>query len=135
MKTGVTQVWNCSLSDRTYSTSPYQNAGAGVGATAPGVASPDASSLGTGTSNARLRQLDAELEISECLISEADSVTSMAELTTTGEGMATLYFYPDGSSSSARIVVRDKEHGHPFAIVLNGLAGTARSVRLVEGKP
>jgi hypothetical protein len=73
--------------------------------------------------------LPEDVSISEVRVSEADTVAAMSQTSTGGElSSATVFFYPDGTSSSARLSVINDERS--ISVVLNGLAGTVRVMRV-----
>lgn len=138
MLTGETQVWVCMLATGAYSFSPYTSDYGVAGATAADVTNRVSSATGltptqTSSDDDGFGQaLPAGVTIHEVLVSEADSVTTMTRSSSAGEdGMATLFFYPDGSSSSGRITVTN-EDGRAIAVVLNGVAGTVRVMSVEE---
>ncbi len=138
MLTGETQVWVCLLATGGYSVSPYTSDYGVAGATAADVTNRVSSATGltptqTSADNGSFGQtMPAGVTVHEVLISEADSVTTMSQTSSAGEdGMATIFFYPDGSSSSGRITLMN-EDGRAIAVVLNGVAGTVRVMPVEE---
>ncbi len=135
MMTGETQVWACLLASGSFSASPYttddgqgataeiQNLVASTTGLSPTQSSANGSSFG--------QTFPEDVTISEILVSDADSVMNMESTSSTGEeGVATLFFYSDGSSSSGRITLTN-EDGQSIAVVINGLAGTVRVMQVV----
>jgi Tfp pilus assembly protein FimT len=138
MMTGETQVWVCLLATGGYSVSPYTSDYGVAGATAADVTNRVSSATGltptqTSADNGNFGQtMPAGVTIHEVLVSEADSVITMTQTSNAGEdGMVTIFFYPDGSSSSGRITVKN-EDGRAIAVVLNGVAGTVRVMPVEE---
>ena len=68
--------------------------------------------------------------ISEVMVSEADSVVAMAQTTMSDSSSATIFFYPDGTASSARLTVANEEQ-QTMSVVMNGIAGTVRVVSAI----
>ena len=138
MKTGETQVWVCVLASSRFSASPY---GSQFGV--DGMSTADASDLASSTTGLSPTQTPTDVDsfgrgfpegvtISEVLMSEADSVAMMTQASHADDGgVATLFFYPDGSSSSGRITVSN-EDGRSIAVSINGLAGTIRVLPVEE---
>ena len=138
MMTGETQVWVCMLATGGYSVSPYTSDYGVASATVADVTNRVSSATGltstqTSSGNSSFGQaLPEGVTIHEVLVSEGDSVNTMTQTSSTGEdGMATIFFYPDGSSSSGRITVMN-EDGRAIAVVLNGVAGTVRVMSVEE---
>lgn len=130
IETGETQLWICTIATGSYSASAY-NAGGGAltNSQAVGMAAQSGAPVPTGTANGDEgfgESLPEGVTIGEVLVSEADTILNMGATTNSGEsGAATLFFYPDGTSSSARITVQG-EDGRAMAVVINGTAGTVR---------
>ncbi len=131
MEMGETQVWLCELSDGSYSSSVYSGVqglspsdAASLVSASTGLSSSDASSGSFGQS-----AMPDGVSISDVLISDADTVVMMSQSTNSMEsGSATIFFYPDGTSSSARLTVTNEEE-QTMSVMLNGLSGTIRVAR------
>ena len=70
--------------------------------------------------------------INDVVVSEGDSILAMSQTTNADSSNATIFFYPDGTSSSARLSVADEE-GRTMTVVMNGLAGTVRVLDDIGG--
>ena len=131
IETGQTQLWVCTVDTGTFSASGYTGAVAsatnadvaqavsaspsGASQSASGAANPDGS-FG--------QAVPEGVTISDVLVSDGDTIVTMSMTTTSGEsGAATVLFYPDGTSSSARITVTGEDESSSMAVVLNGSAG------------
>lgn len=124
MQTGETQVWACEIGGAGYSANVASSNAMGESvANAPGL------SGGTAASIAELSEtLPAGIEITQAIVSDSDTLTSMQQSTLTNEsGRASLFFFPDGTSSNARITLALAEGGdRAMTVMINGLAGTVR---------
>ncbi len=135
METGATQVWVCQIGGSSYSTSTYDGS--------TGMSPLDAASLvaqDTGLSATDDASVQGDFgqsmpngcSISDVLITQGDSIMSMSQTTGAEAGNATIFFYPDGTSSSARLTVAH-EDGRTMTVVMNGLAGTVRVLDQIGG--
>lgn len=124
MQTGETQVWACELGAGNYSAS--SSTGSGTNGETPMLAATD-------LSNFELSEtLPTGIVISQAMTSESDSMSTMAQSAQSSEsGRATLFFFPDGTSSNARLTVTHEDKlEHSMVVMINGLAGT---VRVLQG--
>ena len=128
MQAGETQIWLCTLSEGSYSSSSSAGlstadaVGAVTEATGMTTTATDASS---GASDFGQGMPDG-ISIVSILVSDADSIVTMAQASNEGQsGAATVLFYPDGTTSSARLTVADEE-GRSISVMLNGMSGTVR---------
>lgn len=136
MGEGETQVWLCEVGGSSYSKSSYSNSGMTTADAASAVASTTNVSLTSAGSDSDSfgQDLPFEVSVSEILVSEADSVVNMVETTTeSAGGQATVFFYPDGTCSSARVTVADDTHS--MSIIMNGVSGTVRVTRAQQVQP
>ena len=130
MEDGETQVWLCEVGGSSFSKSSYSTSGMTTADAASAVAATTSVTLtSTGSDSESFGQdLPYEVSVSEILVSEADSVVNMANTTTeSAGGQATVFFYPDGTCSSARLTVADDEAS--ISIIMNGMSGTVRVTR------
>jgi prepilin-type N-terminal cleavage/methylation domain-containing protein len=136
METGETQVWVCQVGNNSYSSSTY--------ASADGLTPSEASSLvtestglsttsGSATGGSDFGQsMPAGVSISDVMVTEGDTIATLSQSTMAEGGAATIFFYPDGSSSSARLsVVNEQER--TMTVVMNGLSGTVRVLKSIGG--
>ena len=123
---GETQVWLCQVGSNSFSRSSYTTSGMTTAdAAATVAATTTATPLDAGSSDSFGQDLPTGVSVSELLVTEADSVINMAPNTSSNSGgSATVFFYPDGTSSSARITVADDEQS--MSIIMNGVSGTVR---------
>jgi prepilin-type N-terminal cleavage/methylation domain-containing protein len=132
MQTGETQLWVCQIANSSYSSDTYSESGGLTSADASAMASAATGLTATGSassSDSFGKTLPEDVSISEVLVTEADTVAAMSQTSTGGElSSATVFFYPDGTSSSARLSVINDERS--ISVVLNGLAGTVRVMRV-----
>ena len=136
METGQTQVWVCQVGSSGYSASGYTNtsgltpteAAASVAQTT-GLTPTDTSVSGGGDFGQTMPQ---GCTINDVMVSEGDSILAMSQTTNTDSNNATIFFYPDGTSSSARLTVADEE-GRTMTVGRNGLAGTVRVLDQIGG--
>ncbi len=130
METGETQVWMCQIANNSFSASSYNDSGAISPADAASAVSAATGLTSTGSDAGSFGQsaMPDGVSIGDVLVSEGDTVVMMAETGNTGDGgSALLFFYPDGTSSSARLsVANDQEQ--TMSVVLNGMAGTVRVI-------
>lgn len=130
METGETQVWMCQIANNSFSASSYNDSGAISPADAAAAVSAATGLTSTGSDSGSFGQsaMPDGVSIGDVLVSEGDTVVMMAETGNTGDGgSALLFFYPDGTSSSARLsVANDQEQ--TMSVVLNGMAGTVRVI-------
>ena len=126
METGETQLWACELGAGNYSASD-STASSSPGADGSG---DTLSTLGmTDVASVELTEsLPTGYVISQVMSSESNSMTTMAMSSqTTESGRATLFFYPDGTCSNARITVNHEDTpNYSMSVMINGLAGTVR---------
>jgi len=130
---GETQLWMCMLADGTFSSSRYISSGGATNAEVTSMVaqntglSPNSAVSGDGSFG---QSLPTGVSIGEFMVSEADTIVTMKLVSNSGQsGSATLLFYPDGTCSSARITVKG-EGGTTMAVVINGMAGTVRTMRV-----
>lgn len=130
MQNGETQVWTCITSSGQFSTNAAGNLSmseAGDMVSADTGLSPTS---GMSSDETFGKSLSNGISITDVMISEADTMISMSQFSTGADtGNAIVFFYPDGTCSSARITLQG-ETGEQLAIVLNGVAGTTRLVRV-----
>ena len=127
METGETQLWACKI---------------GTGQFAVSTANPNVNELDAGAGLAtsatdllsqRLTEtLPTDVVISQAVISEADTIMTMSVSNETSEsGLATMFFYPNGTCSAARLTLNKQDDPNSaMSVMINGLAGT---VRVLEG--
>lgn len=137
MQNGETQVWTCSVSDGRFAAQPAADmsmADAGASVSAATGLTPTSALSGDQSFGKPLPQ---GTSIADVLVSEADSVLTMSQFSTSGEsGTATVFFYPNGTCSNARITVQggdedaQSDGAAQVAVVMNGLTGTVRVVRI-----
>lgn len=131
IETGMTQLWACTVATGDYSASSYVADGSLTNGDVAGMvgqsAIPTPVTPSTGDLDDTFGQtMPQGVSISEVLVTDGDTRITMDMTTSAGEGgTATLLFYPDGTSSSARITVTG-EDGTSMAAVINGIAGTVR---------
>ena len=118
MQTGETQIWACELATGSYSASSASSTTAdGASASISNVSSADLSeSLPTG------------VLISAAMTSESDTMMTMVQTSQSSEsGRATLFFFPDGTCSHARLTLNHEQNAQQsMSVMINGLAGTVR---------
>ena len=134
IQTGETQLWACTLAAGTFSSGPYLANGGATNAEVANMVSQSTGmtvSMPAGKAGEGFGQaLPQGVTLGDVLVSEGDTSVNMSVATNSGEaGTATLLFYPDGSSSSARITVIG-EDDITMAVAINGLAGTVRVMRV-----
>ncbi|MEL7498093.1 MAG: hypothetical protein AAFN77_10815 [Planctomycetota bacterium] len=61
--------------------------------------------------------------------SDSRSAASMEDVSSAGQGMEMVLFYPDGTSQDAKLTLQN-EMGDQWVIELRGLTGTASSMRI-----
>jgi len=120
MQTGETQLWACKLGTGQFSVSaanPDINADTGGGSSATDLLSQNMT-----------KTLPTDVVISQAMISESDTIMSMSLSSETSEsGVATMFFYPDGTCSAARLTLnRQDDSSTSMSVMINGLAGTVR---------
>ena len=133
LETGVTQVWTCQISDGTFSASDYSgqlSAEGAEGAAASVAATTGLTATDTSTSTYGNSPLPQGVSVSDILVSDGDTVVLMSQTSnpSSDSGNATIFFYPDGTSSSARITVTNEEE-ESMSAMMNGLSGTIRVAR------
>ena len=136
METGQPQVWVCQIGSSGYSSSTYSN-NSGLSPTeataavvnTTGLSATESSASGGGDFG---QSMPSGVSISEVLVSEGDSILTMSQMTNSDLGNATIFFYPDGTSSSARLSVSDEEQ-RTMTVVMNGMAGTVRVLKEIGG--
>ncbi len=126
MQTGETQLWACKLGTGQFAIS-LANPDLNVG----GEAGTDVSIATSATdllSQNLTETLPTDVVISQALISESDSITTMSLSTETSDsGTATMFFYPDGTCSAARLTLNKQDDpDSTMTVMINGLAGTVR---------
>lgn len=136
METGETQVWLCEVGSSGFSASTYSNTGgltpteaATTVADTTGLSATSGSASGSGSFG---QTMPEGISISEVLVSEGDTMVTMAENSMADASNATVFFYPDGTSSSARLSVIDEQQ-RTMTVVMNGLAGTVRVLDTIGG--
>ena len=134
METGETQVWLCEIGSNGFSAGTYSNTG-GLSPTEAAAMVVDTTGLSTNSGSASGagsfgQTMPEGVSISEVLVSEGDTIMTMAENTMADASNATVFFFPDGTSSSARLTVTD-EQGQSMSVIMNGLAGTVRVLERV----
>lgn len=131
IETGTTQLWVCTVATGDYSASAYVADNSLTNGDVAGMVGQTGSTTpvtpNTSDPDATFGQTMPEgVSISEVLVTDGDTRITMDMTTSAGEGgTATLLFYPDGSSSSARITVTGEDNA-AMAAVINGAAGTVR---------
>jgi Tfp pilus assembly protein FimT len=140
MKTGQTQAFTCVLGQRDYSIQPYMmdadlmNASAGALVTTSGGTVAEATSVGTleapePTAAADGKQLDEDITFVSCAVSADMRSVSIAQV---GGGLAAtsmanqmVLFYPDGSTSTAEVIIQNPK-GTQRAVRMRGLTGSTQ---------
>ena len=105
METGQTQVWICEIGSAGYSSDDYQNSGGGSPADAASLVAETTGLTATDPTAASDfgQAMPNGVSISEVLVTEGDSILSMSQLSSSDSVNPTIFFYPDGTSSSARL--------------------------------
>ena len=125
MELGETQVWACELGAGQYAASA---SGAAVASGDQSVPVFDPASV---DSLELTEALPDGFIISDAMTSESNSMSSMALASTNSQsGRVTLFFYPDGTCSHARLTVSHEDRPEDtYSVMVNGLAGTVRVLR------
>lgn len=136
METGETQVWLCEVGSTSFSSSTYSNTGgltpteaASMVADTTGLSATSGSTSGSGSFG---QTMPDGVSVSEVMVTEGDTIMTMAENSSADAASATVFFYPDGTSSSARLTVIDEKQ-RTMSVVMNGLAGTVRVMDTIGG--
>lgn len=135
METGETQIWVCQVGSTSYSTSTYDGSSGMSPLDAASLVSQETDLSSTGDASAQGdfgQAMPNGCSISDVLITQGDSILSMSQTSGAEAGNATIFFYPDGTSSSARLTVAH-EDGRTMTVVMNGLAGTVRVLDQIGG--
>lgn len=121
METGETQAWACQLATSSYSAASQASSAA------------DGVAAGTDISNFELTELlPSGIVVSQAMTSESDTMQTMVLSSQSSEsGRATMFFYPDGTCSTARLTLNHEDRPeYSMSVMINGLAGT---VRVLQG--
>lgn len=141
MKTGQIQVFNCVLESGSYSIEPYLSGddvlSASTGATIATMGGTIAEATAEGTlvapggSNANALELDEGVTFASCMVSGDMRAASVAQsqggVAAVGAVAQQVMFYPDGSTSTAEVIVQDAS-GAQRAVRLRGLTGTTQII-------
>lgn len=139
MKTGQTQIFTCVPDTGGYTVEPYMsdadmlNASAGATVTTTGGTVVEATATGAmvapSASTGEGKELEEGITFFSCAVSTDMRAASVAE---SQGGMAALsavnqsvLFYPDGSTSTAEVIVQDSA-GRQRAVRMRGLTGTTQ---------
>lgn len=142
MKTGQIQVFRCTLGSNTYSVQPYMasddvlNASAGATVVTSGGTVAEATSQGTLTapssSSAVEEKLEEQITFVSCAVNSDMRAMSVAQsqggLAATTSVNQTVMFYPDGSTSTAEIIIQNAD-GAQRAVRMRGLTGTTQVLK------
>lgn len=136
METGQTQAWVCSIGSSGFSSSTYSNSS---GLTPSDAAASVVNSTGLSTTSTSAsgggdfgQSMPEGYSIHEVQVSEGDTILTLSPMTSTNAGTGTIFFYPDGTSSSARLTVIDEKQ-RTMTVVMNGMAGTVRVLKDIGG--
>lgn len=133
MQTGETQLWACQLATGNYANGSTSSSSGSTNGT--GQATDSLASASPVTAESLLSQLTGRLPqgiiIASAKVSELDTIVDMGQATTsTDSGNATMFFYPDGTSSMGRLTLQMEDNENLSMVVLiNGLSGTVRVLR------
>lgn len=139
MKTGQTQAFSCVLASGDYSIAPYMsdadsvNASAGATLITSGGMVAEATSDGTLTAaqptTGSSKQLHEEITFVSCAVSSDMRAMSVAEaqggLTAISSTNQMVLFYPDGSTSTAEVIIQNA-NGKQRAVRMRGLTGSTQ---------
>lgn len=138
MKTGQTQMFSCVLASRDYVIQPYlqsddmtsASAGATLVTLGGTVAQQDAQGmLTTSTTQGQPKQLEEEVEFVSCSVNADMRAVTIAQtqggLAGAGAANQMVLFYPDGSTSTAEVIVQ-LSSGAQRAVRMRGLTGTTQ---------
>lgn len=139
MKTGQTQVFNCVIGSRDYSLQPYLldadlvNASAGATIVTGGGAVAEATSTGAlaaaEPAKTAGKQLDEDITFVSCAVSSDMRAMSAAQaqggLAAAGAANQMVLFYPDGSTSTAEVIIQIAS-GTQRAVRMRGLTGSTQ---------
>lgn len=128
METGQTQVWICQIGSAGYSSAEYDNSSGGTPLEAAAMVADTTGLTSTDTTATRGdfgQAMPNGVTISEVLVTEGDSILAMSQSSNNDTANSTIFFYPNGTSSSARLTVTDEDQ-RTMTVVMNGLAGTVR---------
>jgi len=141
MKTGQIQVFSCVLESGSYSVEPFMSGddvlSASSGATIATVGGTVAEATAEGTlvapsaSGAEAQELDEGVTFASCLVSGDMRAASVAQsqggIAAVSATAQSVMFYPDGSTSTAEVVIQDAS-GAQRAVRLRGLTGTTQVI-------
>lgn len=136
MKTGQTQAFTCVLGTRDYSIDPYMsdadmvNASAGATIVTGGGTVAEATAQGTMTAaqptQSAAKQLEENITFVSCAVSADMRAMSIAQsqggLAAASEANQMVLFYPDGSTSTAEVIIQNAK-GTQRALRMRGLTG------------
>ena len=141
METGQIQVFKCTLGERDFTIEPWMTSGDTANASAGATLISGAGTLVETQSNGMIaaadanalagdaKQLDENVSFVSCLVSSDMRSFSIGQQMggITGAAMTSqlILFYPDGSTSTAEVIVQNKR-GDMRAVSLRGLTGMSR---------
>ena len=138
MKTGQSQIFNCVIGSGDFSVEPYMmnadlvNASAGAIVTTTGGTVVEATASGAVTAPSTVTAEGAKLEedivFVSCAVSSdmrAATVAQEGGLTAVSAMNQAVMFYPDGSTSTAEVIIQDP-NGKQRAVRIRGLTGSTQ---------
>lgn len=142
MKTGQIQVFSCTLGSNTYSIQPFMaaddvlNASAGATVVTSGGTVAEATTGGTlaAPTNSHIvdEKLEEKISFVSCAVNSDMRAMSVAQaqggLAATMSVNQTVMFYPDGSTSTAEVIIQNAE-GAQRAVRMRGLTGTTQVLK------